>query len=293
MIDDNGLLLALLNGKSKVTALPGTFVSASSTGFVVDVGGGRIPATPATSYLPEVNEPVSVWFIDGVPFVMGPTVAKPGQGTVVSVAAGLVTLSTAFGNVVVPYASTLSPTAGQVMKLQWQGGGFAAAVMSTSPVGGVAPPAPSGGATTHVDLFTSLDAGSYGSGRWWTPQVYASDSNLGAWFYGSKIGDTIPASAAIQLVEVYVPSGTQIGGAAPNFALHAYASNPGSSPSFTSATAEAITPGAWVALPTSFGNALKAGGGSLGIGVNHGGYNIFPSRAQDGQTGALRITSIY
>jgi hypothetical protein len=43
----------------------------------------------------------------------------------------------------------------------------------------------------------------------------------------------------------------------------------------------------------SIGNVLRNGGGSFGVGVDHGGYNIFPSLAQDGQSGALRITSVY
>lgn len=290
MIDETTQILTMLNKKSQITPLVGTFVSATSTGCVVDVGGGRIPARFGTSYLPEINESVLVIFIDGNPFLMGPALTKPGKGTVVSTASSLVTLSTVYGTVVVPYASTLTPTAGQVMKLSWQDGGFAHSVMSTSPVAAAAPSAPTAGATTHVDTFAAVDAGSYMS-SWWTGQVYASDSNLGAWFYGSKIADTIPASAAISSVQVFV-SAAQISGASPNFALHAYQSNPGGAPSFSSSTATPIAPGQ-VSLPNSFGDALKAGGASFGVGLNHGGYSILRSLAQDGQSGALTITSTY
>jgi hypothetical protein len=291
MIDETTQLLALIAKKSTVVPLVGTFVSATATGCTVDVGGGRIPAQFGTSYLPEVNEAVWVLFIDGTPFMIGPTSAKAGQGTVVSVAAGLATLTTAFGTIAVPYASTLTPTAGQIMKLSWQGGGFGIAVMSNSPAGGVAPPAPSSGAVTHVDTFTAGDAGSHQSSGWWTPKVYASDSNLSAWWYGSKISDTVPAAAVVSKVEVYI-SAQQIQGASPNFALHADLSKPGGAPTLTSSTAVAVSPG-WVTLPLAFGNALKKDGGSYGVGLNHGGYSIFNSLTTDGQSGALRITSTY
>ena len=283
--------LKLLAGKSNVTVLAGTFVSATATGYTVDVGGGRIPARPFAGYLPEINEPVWVAFIDGWPYVLGPTVTKPGQGTVVSVASGLVTLSTDYGTVIVPYTATLTPTAGQVLKLVWAGGGFAIAVMSAQPGAPLAPLATPIAATTHSDVFTAGDSGSHQSSGWWTAQVYASDTNLSAWWYGSKISDTIPATAVVSKVEVYI-SAQQIYGAAPNFALHADLSKPGGAPTLTSITAVPVVPG-WVTLPLSFGTALRKGGGSYGIGVAHGGYNIFLSVSQDSLSMALRITSAY
>lgn len=291
MTDEADVTLALLNGKSTVRVFAGTFVSATAAALTVDIpGGGRIVAAVGAGYLPEVNEPVWVWFIDGKPYVMGPTTVKPGKGTVISASGGFATLSTSIGNVVVPYDSRLSPTAGQVMKLTWQEGGFGIAVYSAVPAAPVAPVAPSTGATQHVDTFTAGDAGSYQSGRWWTPEVWASDNNLGAWFYGSKIADTIPAGAVVTRVELYI-SAKQIQGYAPNIGMHALGSKVGA-PSFTGTQAIAVAPG-WVDLPASWGNSLKSGGGQLGVGVNHGGYNIFRSLAQDGSSGALRITSTY
>jgi hypothetical protein len=283
-IDEATQLLKLISEKSKVTVLAGTFVSASAAGCVVDAGGGRIPAQFGTSYLPEISERVWLWFIDGVAFMMGSAMAKPGQGTVVSVAAGLVTLSTDFGQILVPYNGALTPTAGQVLKLTWQGGGYAGSIMSTSPAAAIAPPPPpvaGGGSTGHTDTFTAINAGSFRD-RWWTSQLYASDNNLGAWFYGSKIADTLPAAAVISSIQVFV-SAQQITGSAPNFGVH---------PHQSASTAISIAPG-WVGLPLIFGNALRAGGGSFGIGLDHGGYSILKSLTQDGQSGALRIVSTY
>jgi hypothetical protein len=295
--DYTDALLRALQGRAKVKILQGTFVAQSTFGCTVDVGVGssssRIPAFLGTSFLPEINEPVWVWNIDKQWFVMGPVASKPDRGTVVSVASGLVTLTSSLGTTVIcPYTGT-TPSAGQTMKLLWHGGPFAM-LMSTSPAGNTAPPAPGGGATTHQDVFMANDAGSYGpipSGRWWTSQVYASDNNLGAWFYGTKTADTIPAGATIQKVEIYI-SPSLISGSAPNFAVHGYSANPGSSPSMATVAAVGIS-GGWITLPSSIGNNLKAGGGYLGVGLNHGGYNILHSLAEDGWSGALRITSTY
>lgn len=291
MIDETTQLLTMLNKKSSVTPLVGSFVSVNLGGCVVDVGGGRIPAKFGSAYLPEINESVLVWFIDGTPYVMGPTTTKPGRGTVVSVSAGLVTLTTSIGPVTVPYAATVSPAAGQVMALMWQEGGFAVAVLSTSPPAGIAPPAANAGSAVHVDVFTAIDAGSRQSSGWWTPKVYASDTNLSAWFYGTKIQDSLPAGTSVSNVEIYI-SAQQISGSAPIFALHPHQIRPAGAPSLSSSTAIAVRPG-WVGLPVAFGNALKSGGGSAGVGINHGGYSIFNSLTTDGQSGALRISSTY
>jgi hypothetical protein len=289
----DALLAALADAPPGARILQATFVSATSTGCLVDISGNRVPATMGTAWLPEVNEVVWLWVIGDRFFIMGPASIKPDQGVVDSVAGGLVTLTSSLGTTVVaPYTGS-TPSAGQSMKLLWHGGPFAM-LMSTSPAGGTAPPPPTTGATSHADEFPAIDAGSYGSGRWWTSQVYASDSNLGAWFYGSKISDTIPSGATIQKVEIYV-SPQQISGSAPNFATHGYQTKPGGAPSLSTVGAVGIGPG-WVDLGSvgvSIGNALKAGGGSSGVGVNHGGYNIFHSLAQDGYSGRLRITSTY
>jgi len=292
MDEEAALLHKLISRKSTVTPLVGQLVSADATGFSVDVGGGRIPAQWATDYLPDINEDVAVQWIDGVPYVVGPTRPQPTQGTVVSVGGGLVTVTTTFGDLTIPYNAALTPVAGQVLHLI---GKYADSVMSTSPAGGVAPPAPVTGTQTHTDTFKALDAGSW-NGSWSSSRLWASNTYLAAAWYGSKIPDTIPASANVLEVRVYV-SPVQIQGNAPIFALHADMSRPGGAPAFSSPTAESIIPG-WGddkhnILPNTFGDALKNGGGMAGIGFDHGGYNIMHSLNEDSLSFAIRITSIY
>ncbi len=110
MTAEADLLHKLISAKRKVRLLVGTFVSASRTRLPGRRRGGRIPARFGTGYLPEVNESVEVWiFDDDTAFVMGPTVTKAPSGTVTSVASGLVTLSTDFGDVVAPYVGDTPP----------------------------------------------------------------------------------------------------------------------------------------------------------------------------------------
>lgn len=291
-IDLSNQIKALLAGKSKVKILSGTFVSATATQLVVDCGNGRISCFPLVSYLPLVNETVYVMFIDDVPYVTGPTQVKPNQGTVVSASGGLVTLTVATGTIILPYTTTLTPTAGQVMYLIWQGGqGFAVSVMSVQPAT-VAPPVKVVSTVkSHTDVFKANASGSYQSGKFWTAEVYSSTGNIAEWVYGHKMADTIPSSAVIHSVEIYC-SMNQIFGTSPNFALHSDQTLSGS-PSLGGVTVINIAQKTWVSLPASYGNALKRGGGSYGVGVAHGGFQIFKSIAEDGWSGALRIRSTY
>lgn len=273
-----------LNDTPDVKRLPGTFISTDGVRAVVDVGGGRIPAD-LTGYLPEVNEAVWVLFINGVALVLGPTTPRPGRGTITGAPSGnLVPVSTIAGNFALPYASGLSLSAGQVVKIVWNDGGFVTAVMSTSPPPGTAGGDPGTGGADQIQVFTAIDSGSYDS-RWWTGQVYSSDSNIGAWFYGTKIADTIPDGAAIVSVEIYI-SPVQILYAPPNIGVHGSPTKPGGSVGVSSATPISVAAG-WIGLPNSFGDYLKANYG--GIGIAHGGYSIFNSLAADAQSGALRI----
>jgi len=275
-----------LAGLPSVARLVGTFVSTDGVRAVVDVGGGRIPAD-MTGYVPEVGEQVFALFIDGTATVIGSTVPKPGKGTVASAPLdNLVAVDTIVGRITVPYAAGLSLSAGQTVKLGAANDGlFVYAVMSTSPPPQAPPSPPSSGGKVQTQVFMPIDAGSYRAG-WWTNQVYASDTNVGAWFYGSQIADTIPDGATIQSIAINI-SISSLSYQAPNFGVHGSATRPGVAVGLSQLTAIAIANG-WVALPIGFGNYLKAAVG--GIGINHGGYAILNSLAADPASGALRIS---
>jgi hypothetical protein len=281
-------MLRLLAEKTQVRTLTGEYRGLDGDRFTVDVGGGRVPAYPLADYLPAVNERVVVWLVDDVAFVAGPVAVHPVDGTVVSVSSGIVTVSTTAGNIEATHTLGTTPTAGQYVKLLWGGDTPHALLKSTSPAGGTAADNPTPGTAKSYDQTFGArgDSGSYGS-SWWTAQVWSSDNNLGAWFYGTRIADTIPSGATIKRVRIYL-SAEQIFGSPMNIGLHNHATRPGGSPTIGSTVALAPA-GGWLDLPLSFGNALRRSGGQRGIGIVHGGYHIFRSVAQDGQSGALRI----
>ncbi len=180
------------------------------------------------------------------------------------------------------------------MGLRWHGGPQALGVLSTSPTPPAPPEPPTDDSSTgqHVDTFQAVDAGSYNRYGWLQQQVWASDSYFGAWFYGSKIADTVPSFVGVDLEGRDLPVDRVALRQRPELRPPRLPKQARRTAAYTAVQALAPAPG-WYQLPTAWGDALKDGGGQFGVGVNHGGKNIFRSRAQDGMTGALRITSTY
>jgi hypothetical protein len=287
-MDQTSVLLKLIGDKSRVQMVRGYYRGLDDgLRVLVDFDQGRVPAHPMTSYRPAINEPVWVMVVDNVAYLVGPTRPLPPEGVVVSVDGGLVAVSTDIGNFEATFPSGEVLTGGQLVKLFWSGEKpHVLSVMSTA----VDEATPGGGGLTvlsdRTETFTAVSSGSFGS-SWWTSQVWSHPDHVGAWFFGSKIADTIPASASILSVEVFI-SAVAISGAAANFATHTSTSQPAGTPTFSATTAVAPAAG-WVTLPVAFGNRLRAGGGGFGVGVVHGGSHKFHGVNVDPMSGALRI----
>lgn len=286
MVDQSEVILELFNQKSNVQVIPGFYRGLDGLRALVDFSGGRVPAHPALGFIPEVNDPVWVAVVDGVAWMIGPTVLRPGNGEVVSESSGIAVVDTVIGEVSATYnsGSTLSP--GDQVKLYWNEGCHIIGVRSDSPVAPVPPPAGGGGGGVQTITFSAIDSGSYQSGYGWRiNDVWSSASNIGAWFYGTKIRDTIPDSAVINNAEIYLPLVKDLG--AFPFGRHDYATKPAGSISFSGVT---TLPGksGWVPIPTSLIDHLKVNTGGLGFGL--GGYNIWAGTQRDGQSGTVRVT---
>jgi len=284
------VLLKLLAEKSRVIPRVGRYVGFDSGQALVDLGNERFPAAFTGGFVPQINDAVHVWSVDGVMFLIGPTVAKPGVGTVLTVSGSNANVSTDFGTFSMPFMGA-TPTSGDTVGISWSTSPWCGKLSST-PVTPVPPPDPGGGGSTvRTETFRAVDAGSTdrGSARWWQAQPWASNTTFGAWFYGTQIKDTIPAGATFVSLEMYA-SWQQRSGGAPRFALHNLFTKSGL-PTFGAYTEWA--PGAgWQTPPmaAAWFAALKAGGASAGVGLNQGGFNKFSSLAQDGLSGALRIS---
>jgi hypothetical protein len=292
---DDAAVRRLLNGKTRVTTYPGRYVGNDGPLALVDLGDQRIPIPFLSSLVPEVNEPVHVWSIDGSLFMMGPAAPKPGMGVVATVTGDFASVVTDFGTFEMPFGAADPPTSGDAVAINWSTSP-SCVKLSTSPDPVPPPPAPGGGGGTQVRTaeFRAIDAGSTdrGAARWWTDRPYASNTTYGAWFYGSQIKDTISASAEYVRLELFIAYQQRQGGA-PRFTLHSDQFK-GGVPSMTGFWEWAPAAGYQVpvndATAAAWFNALKAGGDRSGVGLNQGGFNIFKSLAQDGMSGALKIT---
>jgi hypothetical protein len=288
MIDEAEVILQGMDRRSPVALRQATFVGVTNGSAIVDMGTSRFVCDFGAGYIPVSGETVQILSI-GQRHTLYPVGPRPGAGTVMTVSSTMVTVQTVAGDIAMPFVGT-APTSGDVVALGWSEGPRCLGKLSSTPV--VAPPPPDpGGNIIRSATFLAIDAGSTdrGAPRWWTGQPRAGNTTYGAWFYGSQIKDTIPASASFVSVEFYV-SWQQRKGAAPRFALHTAGTKggvPGFAPyvEWTPAGAWQIPPGA-----ESWFNALKAGGAYAGVGLNQGGDNIFSSLAQDSWSGALRIS---
>lgn len=161
--------------------------------------------------------------------------------------------------------------------------------LTAGPISPLAPPDPAGGAVVdRSHIFTPIDSGSYRAGNWWSDDVYAQSGQTGAWFYGTKINDTIPDTATILSIELFIVNDDPIQGT-PNIGYHSYPTKvDGVNVNVSGAPAVPIIFG-WSSLPTYYGDYLKATSGGIGIDGNSMGTTICKSSRKDGSSGALRI----
>lgn len=270
--------------------LVGTFVEQSSGSAVVDVGGARITMPSLGTYFPIANDLVRVLRADSGTFLLGPASPRDPRGIVTATGSPRITVEYPPGSGVeklMGYPSTLTPAVDDLVIIDWASGGTVTAIVTALPdfdPAAAAPTTPTTG--TQTITFTALDSGNW-NGGWWTNEVWASDNNHGAWFYGSKVKDTIPDTATIGKVEIFLPAYYQFGDP-PNFRTHTHASKPGGAPSYTATVTPLSSRSGWVTLPTSVGDFLKANTG--GTGFRQGGFTKFRGTQTDAQSGALRIT---
>jgi len=273
----------------------GRYVGADGLNALVDLGDQRVPVPFATAWVPQINEAVTVLAIDGVMRLIGPTVPKPGIGVVETINAEKTSavVQTDFGTYTLSVAPTdPAPSSGDTVGIHWSSQPWCTLLLDVPDPEEPAPD-PSGGPGGEVKTaeFRAIDTGSTdrGSARWWQPQPWSSESTFGAWFYGSQIKDTIPAGAEFVSLQFFVAwDRRRYGGS--RFTLHSDATK-GGVPAMSGYTVW-NPDGGWQTPPDPAGwfNALKAGGDRFGVGLNQGGYEQFKSLAQDGMSGALRIS---
>lgn len=270
----------------------GVFAGSDGDQAVVNLDGNQLRVPALGAHWPIVGDGVRLLRVGKTYLLLGPVKQRATVGRVVTAGSPRCTVEYPPGSGVsdlMGYPTNVTPVVGDVVLIDWQGeaAGTVVAVV-TAAAGQVTPvpppPPPSGGSGRQT--FTAIDSGSF-QGRWWTNKVYASASNKSAFFYGSKVGDTLPNDAVIDAIAIYLTPERNSGNQ-PRIGTHGYQSNPGGQPVINNLMSLAKTSG-WVPLPTSFGDQLKAGA-QWGVGFDGAGYAIFRGTQQDGQAGALDIS---
>jgi len=264
-------------------------VSRSAAGVEINTGESTVTVPFVGISLPPVGHPVQVEVSDGQIRVTGAARALPPTGIVTVAANGTVATIVDDDGIAytLPYQTASPPVLGDEMQITWTiKGGIIQGKVTPLPTPNTpfTPPAGSGGAF-HPAPFTAIGSGSFGS-RWFTNDVYSSASNQGAFFFGSKVADTIPDSAAITLARIFLnPRSTS--GAAPILQVHTSPTQPGGAVAFVGSGYALPARSGWVDIPLSMIDLMKTG--AYGLGFNHGGYSIFKGVGADNLSGALDI----
>lgn len=273
------------SGLSQLSAAVCMAVNWTAGTATLNIGGGVVEV-PMAGTAPIVGDRVWVGFLGNQPVCLGP-VPKPPTATVKTAPSNGKTsvLGDDGQTYSVAYPVGVTPAVNDRVALDWRvPGGFISARLSSETAAATPAPPVVTEPTLHEATFNPTDSGSYRNGSWWTPEVWASDNNLGAFFYGGQVAGSIPDNAAIEEVRVYVEAYYTFGDR-PNFGLHSSGSKDGA-PNIRDSFPVPSGSG-WKDLPRSFGDALKTGA-AQGIGVNRGGYHKFRPAGVD-NSGALYV----
>jgi hypothetical protein len=219
---------------------------------------------------------------------LGPVARSPWAIVTAAPAAGQVGVTGDDGVVsTLPYADSLELALADRVVIDWASG-----VVIAEPAAEIIPevPLPPIGGSGEEKTWTFFPrtggrgSGSYNS-SWWTERVFASDSNLGAFFYDG-IADSIPDDAVVLRATVHLEAEQDLY-AGPNVGLHSLDDKTGPPDVHDLVT---LTRGSGdKPLPESFGHRL-ATGEMKGLVFDGGGYNIY-SKANVNNSGALTITA--
>lgn len=270
-------------------SLVGVFVAQVGNIATVDQANRRLQVKSVTQTPVRPGDAVRLEWASGELVMLGPTVPRAVTGRVAA-AGNPATVEYPAGSgvtAVLPVMNGVTLTVGDTVFLDWGSAGLVVGRIASPivpPKPNLPPPPPSGGQRT--EQFYADDSGSYQDGYGWRMNdVSSSSRNQGAWWYGSKIRDTIADDAPIISATINLPLIRELG-AAP-FGRHATESKP-SGPVTIFAASTLPGKSGEVAIPLSLIDHLKANPG--GVGFDLGGYNVWRGTQSDGSSGRLTIT---
>lgn len=276
---------------SRTRSVTGVFVGMVDGLARVNVQGATVDVRCDGWNPPLPGMPVRVDVTNGQMLVVGPAQTLPGRAEVLEdIDSGTKARVSAGGQEwILPVMAPYVPIPGDRVILNWASEGHVLGEEAAVPEV-VVPPEQSPGRVSFENLL--IQAG--GSGKfdlnynnWWGSDVWASNNNVGGWFYLGRFSAL--AGADITRVEIFLPPPHRAVGAA-FIGLHGHAGLPGGNPGITNLIPLPVRSG-WVELPTEWGAHLRDNPGH-GVGVTSGaGDNRWPGvgQAGGGQSGWLRF----
>lgn len=278
----------------------GTVLEVRDSGEVVVNVGGSALVVPTTVRV-RVSDLVRVLRSqEGALACIGGSMLPPVEGTVSTVRAGISV--DVIGNdgkeyKSLPFLTGNAPASGDLVALNWDGetavvlGKLSPAAgtgdVAALPVAPPKPPAPKSGTM----YFSALDSGSnrISNSSWWTNKVYFATGHRGAWFYGTKVRDSLKGATALPGCKIYLPvehaeaRNVEIG-------IHSYAKKPAGAPSMSASrpVSRTVSKSDWYDLPTDIAQHMinVAGGGVSTYGA---GYRIMTGTQGNSQSGRVAI----
>lgn len=262
----------------------------------VRVAGSDLITMPALNPMPAVGDNVEVLQVGSSWLCLGAT-ARPATGTVADVPAnGRVPVTGDDGLAYTPlYGPTYTPSVGDLVLLDWRvPGGVVLGPLSAAPsirnpdVPVALNPIPEHAQVTRTFIPTDSATWSPAAGAYLYSTVWCADSLVGAYFYGTQIQDTIPDTATVIDVSLYLNEEANY---SPDdlatFGTHALLTRTSGTPSAIDAVTVTKATGS-KPLPVEFGTAFQ-NGTAYGLATNHGGSHIFSAKGIS-NSGALTIT---
>lgn len=258
--------------------------AADGVRVTVKFGDGAPVDIPSSGqYLPWPEDSVQIERRNGQLVMTGPAKAKPATGTISAAGAPKATVTVGGVDYLMPLRDGYTAVVGDPVTVNWVTQIIEGKVTATN-----APPStlPDAGAPSGEPFditFQAQESGSWNGSRYYLNDVQASDSIMGAWWYGSVIVDTL-ASATVTSVEIYLPLVQELGVA--TIGRHGFGVNTGVWVGQVDAVP--LSPrNDWVPLPLSYA-ALATG--VSGISVTSGnGLNRWLGVQADGLSGAIRM----
>lgn len=258
--------------------------SSDGVRVLVQFGEGDPVDIPSSGqYLPWPDDPVQIESRNGSLVMTGPAVAKPVEGVISAAGSPKATVTVGGKDYLMQLRDGYTAVVGDPVTVNWvtrliEGKVTAPSVPPSGSPGSSGPPP---GAFELV--FQAQDSGSWNGSRYYLNDVQASDSIMGAWWYGNAIFDTLNG-ANVTSVEIYLPLIQELGVA--TIGRHGYGVNTGVWVGQVDGVALAPRNG-WVPLPLSYADLTT---GVSGISVTSGnGLNRWKGVQADGLSGAIRI----